>query len=200
MTAIHESGHALLHYYLKNADPLHKVTVIPHGRALGMALSLPESDSYSRNKGWLEDRIRIALGGYVAENLVYKETSTGTKNDIEQATELARKMVCEWGMSEEFGPIAFGQEDEPIFLGKEIARHKDYSEETARRIDDSIKSIIKTALKNVDAILTAHLDQVLALADSLVEKESLDDDEIREMFGFPKRSGRKDGEIAPAGA
>jgi cell division protease FtsH len=199
MTAIHESGHALLHYYLKNADPLHKVTVIPHGRALGMALSLPESDAYSRSKGWLQDRIRIALGGYVAEQLVYNETSTGTKNDIEQATELARKMVCEWGMSEEFGPIAYGQEDEPIFLGKEIARHKDYSEETARLIDDSVKKIIRSGLADVESILKTHLDQLNAMADRLVEKESLDDDEIREMFGFPKRTGRKDGEVAAPG-
>ncbi len=131
MTAYHEAGHALLHYYLENADPLHKVTIIPHGRALGMAISLPESDAYSRNRAWLLDRVTIAMGGYAAESIVYGQTSTGAQADIEQATDIARKMVCEWGMSETLGPIAYGQKEEPIFIGKEIARHKDYSEETA---------------------------------------------------------------------
>jgi cell division protease FtsH len=190
MTAIHESAHALLHYYLKNADPLHKVTVIPHGRALGLAMSLPENDAYSKSRGWLEDRIRIALGGYVAERIIYNETTTGTKNDIEQATELARRMVCEWGMSTDLGPVAYGQEDEPIFLGKEIARHKDYSEETARKIDGAITLIIRDALREVEEILTAHRDQLELLAETLVEKETLDDDEIRRLLGFPERPGR----------
>ena len=187
MTAVHESAHALLHYYLKNADPLHKVTVIPRGRALGLALSLPENDAYSRSRGWLEDRIRIALGGFVAEKIVYNDTTTGTKNDIEQATELARRMVCEWGMSPDLGPVAYGQEEEPIFLGKEIARHKDYSEETARKIDAAVTGIIREAQRNVEEILTTHLDQPLLLADTLVEKETLDDGEIRELLGFPPR-------------
>jgi len=190
MTAVHESAHALLHYYLKNADPLHKVTVIPHGRALGLAMSLPENDAYSKSRGWLEDRIRIALGGYAAESLIYGETTTGTKNDIEQATELARRMVCEWGMSPDLGPVAYGQEDEPIFLGKEIARHKDYSEETARRIDAAVSSIVQTALNEVEAIIAQHRDQLVLLADTLVERETLDDDEIRELLGFPKRQSR----------
>jgi cell division protease FtsH len=194
MTAVHESAHALLHYYLENADPLHKVTVIPHGRALGLVLSLPENDAYSRSRGWLEDRIRIALGGYMAEKLIYGETSTGTKNDIEQATELARKMVCEWGMSKELGPVAYGQEDEPIFLGKEIARHKDYSEETARRIDSAIDSIIQDALKEVEEIITAHKEQLLLLADTLVERETLDDEEIRLLLGIPKQPKEKPAE------
>ncbi len=185
MTAYHEAGHALMHYYLKNADPLHKVTVIPHGRALGLALSLPEKDIYSRSKGWLLDRIKIAMGGYVAEQLIYNETSTGTKNDIEQATEIARKMVCEWGMSEELGFIAFGQEDEPIFLGKEIARHKDYSEETAKRIDLEVEKLLKTCLEETRNILNEHKDQLKLLAETLVAKETLADIEIRELLGLP---------------
>jgi len=185
MTAYHEAGHALMHYYLKNADPLHKVTVIPHGRALGLALSLPEKDIYSRSKGWLLDRIKIAMGGYVAEQLIYSETSTGTKNDIEQATEIARKMVCEWGMSEELGFIAFGQEDEPIFLGKEIARHKDYSEETAKRIDLEVEKLLKTCLEETRNILNEHKDQLKLLAETLVAKETLADIEIRELLGLP---------------
>ncbi|MDR2588436.1 MAG: ATP-dependent zinc metalloprotease FtsH [Spirochaetales bacterium] len=191
MTAIHESGHALLHYYLKNADPLHKVTVVPHGRALGLSMSLPENDAYSRSRGWLEDRIRICFGGYIAERLVYGETTTGTKNDIEQATELARKMVCEWGMSSAIGPIAYGQEDEPIFLGKEIARHRDYSEETARTIDGAIHDFIEQALAEVEKILVEHRDQLELLADTLVEKETLDDEEIRKLLGFPPRPGKE---------
>jgi cell division protease FtsH len=109
MTAVHEGGHAMLHYYLKNADPLHKVTIIPHGQALGMAMSLPEEDSYSRTRGWIEDRIAICYGGWIAERLCYDETTTGAKQDLETATDLARKMVCEWGMSDDLGPVTYGQ-------------------------------------------------------------------------------------------
>jgi cell division protease FtsH len=191
MTAIHESGHSLLHYYLPESDPLHKVTIIPHGRALGLSMSLPENDAYSRSKGWLDAYIRILLGGYVAEKIVYNETTTGTKNDIERATETARKMVCEWGMSSAVGPVAYGQEDEPIFLGKEIARHRDYSEETARAIDAAVHDIIQEALEEVEKILTDHRDQLERLADALVERETLDDDEIRALFGFPPRQAKE---------
>jgi len=184
-TSYHEAGHALLHYYLKNSDPLHKVTVIPHGQALGLAMSLPEKDTYSRRKGWLLDRIKIAMGGYVAEQLVYGETTTGTKNDIEQATEIARKMVCEWGMSDKLGPIAFGQEDEPIFLGKEIARHKDYSELTAQKIDDEVQRILTDCLNETRDILETHRDQLSLLAETLVSRETLDDSEIRQLLNIP---------------
>lgn len=185
MTAYHEAGHALLHYYLKNIDPLHKVTVVPHGRALGLSMSLPAKDTYSRNKGYLLDRIKVTMGGYVAEKLFYNQTSTGTKNDIEQATEIARKMVREWGMSDELGFIAFGQEDEPIFLGKEIARHKDYSEETARKIDSEVEKILKNCMREVETILMDQKEQLSLLADTLFEKETLDDREIRKLIGFP---------------
>ncbi|MCF7928373.1 MAG: ATP-dependent zinc metalloprotease FtsH [Spirochaetales bacterium] len=184
MTAYHEAGHALLHYYLENVDPLHKVTVIPRGRALGVSISLPEKDSYSRSKSWLLDRIKVAMGGYVAEKLVYNETSTGTKNDIQQATEIAHSMVCEWGMSETVGPVAFGQEDEPIFLGKEIAQHKEYSDDTARIIDEEVKQILIGCLQDTEKILTEHKEQLDLLASTLVRKETLDDAEIRELFGF----------------
>lgn len=186
--AYHEAGHALLHYYLEHSDPLHKVTVIPHGQALGLALSLPEKDSYSRSESWLTDRIRIAMGGYVAEQLVYGETTTGTKNDIEQATQIARRMVTEWGMSPELGFISFGQEDEPIFIGKEIAQHKDYSEDTARRIDAEVKEILDRGLKETRDILTAHRDQLELLAQTLVQKETLEDAEIRTLLGFTPRA------------
>ncbi|MDR1836096.1 MAG: ATP-dependent zinc metalloprotease FtsH [Treponema sp.] len=187
MTAIHEAGHTLLHYFLKNADPLHKVTIVPHGRALGMAMSLPEEDSYSRSKGWIEDRIAICYGGWLAEKLFYKETTTGTKNDIQQATEMARNMVCEWGMAEELGPIAYGQEDEPIFLGKEIARHKDYSEDTAERIDRAIREILDRTRSIAEDIINNHKTELENLADALLARETLIDDEVRQILKLPQR-------------
>ncbi|MCL2180382.1 MAG: ATP-dependent zinc metalloprotease FtsH [Treponema sp.] len=187
MTALHEAGHAILHYYLKNSDPLHKVTIIPRGRALAMALSLPEEDSYSRSKGWLEDRIAICYGGWLAEKLFYDETTTGTKNDIQQATEMARNMVCEWGMADDLGPVAYGQEDEPIFLGKEIARHKDYSEDTAQRIDKAIKDILDRALNNAKEIITSKKADIEKLADALLSRETLIDEEVRRILGLPAK-------------
>jgi len=182
MTAVHESGHALLHYYLKNADPLHKVTIIPRGQALGLAVSLPESDAYSRTRGWLRDRICINFGGYVAEKLVYGETTTGTKADLQQATDIARRMACEYGMADDLGTVTYGQEDEPIFLGKEIARHKDYSEDTARRIDTAVKAILDEARLEAERIITGHRAELDRLTDALLVQETLDDAEIREMI------------------
>ncbi|MFP4068098.1 MAG: ATP-dependent zinc metalloprotease FtsH [Spirochaetaceae bacterium] len=183
-TAYHEGGHALLHYYCTHADPLHKVTIVPRGRALGVAMSLPEKDAYSRGKGWLLDRIKIAYGGFVAEEMFYEETTTGTQNDLRQATDLARRMVTEWGMSR-IGPIAFGQEDEPIFVGKEIARHKDYSEHTAQVIDDEVNHILSECLEEARGILEAHRDQLVTLAEALVEQETLSDGEVRSILSFP---------------
>ncbi len=187
MTAYHEAGHALLHYYLKNADPLHKVTIVPHGQALGIAFSLPETDAYSRSEGWLQDRIVINMGGYAAEEIIFNEHTTGAQNDIEQATDIGRKMVCEWGMSKTLGPVTYGQKEEPIFLGKEIARHKDYSEETARSIDKEMKDIIGNCLKKAIEILTQNKDKFVLLAKTLIDKETLDDSQIRELLGFPPR-------------
>jgi cell division protease FtsH len=195
-TAYHEGGHALLHYYLEHADPLHKVTIVPRGRALGIAMSLPEKDAYSRGRGWLLDRIKIAYGGYVAEDMFYSETSTGTQNDLKQATELARRMVTEWGMSR-IGPIAFGQEDEPIFVGKEIARHKDYSEHTAQAIDDEVNHILTECLNEAKSILDEHKDQLTTLAETLVEKETLADAEVRELLELPPAKTAEDEEPGP---
>jgi cell division protease FtsH len=191
MTAIHEAGHALLHYFLENADPLHKVTIVPHGRALGMAMSLPEEDSYSRTRGWIRDRIVICYGGWSAEMLFYRETTTGTKQDLEQATDMARKMVCEWGMAEELGPITYGQEEEPIFLGKEIARHKDYSEETAKRIDGAIKRILEEARVQAEKILGKHKGDLEKLADALLTRETLGDEEVRTLLHLPPKKEDK---------
>jgi cell division protease FtsH len=192
MVAYHEAGHGLLHYFLKNADPLHKVTIIPHGRALGVAFSLPEDDTYTRNKAWLVDRIKICMGGYAAEKIIFNETTTGAQSDLEQATDIARKMVCEFGMSDVLGPITYGQKDEPIFLGKEIARHKDYSEETAKKIDAEIKLIVTDSLSDADKILTEQKDKLKLLAETLIVKETLDDDEIRALLGLPARKREPD--------
>ncbi|MBN1646836.1 MAG: ATP-dependent zinc metalloprotease FtsH [Spirochaetales bacterium] len=183
-TAYHEAGHALLHYYLKHADPLHKVTIIPRGRAGGATSSLPEKDLNYYAKSWILDRIKINMGGYVAENLIYKETTSGASSDIKMATNMARKMVCEWGMSK-LGFISLGTEDEPIFLGKEIATHKDYSDDTAKRIDEEIRAIMDTCLKETDKILKENIGQLKTLAEALVERETLEDADIREMFSFP---------------
>ncbi|NBC30818.1 MAG: ATP-dependent zinc metalloprotease FtsH [Spirochaetes bacterium] len=199
-TAYHEAGHALLHFYLENADPLHKVTIVPRGRALGLAVSLPEKDAYSRGKGWLVDRIKIAYGGYVAEEMFYSETTTGTQNDLQQATDLARRMVTDWGMSE-MGPVAFAQEDEPIFLGKEIARHKDYSEHTAQAIDREVTRILNECLTVARGILQEHRDQLVNMAETLVERETLTDAEVRELLGLPAKPTRpdEDGPSSPEG-
>ncbi len=186
-TAFHESGHALTLYYLEHADPLHKVTVIPRGRALGLALAIPDKDAYSHTKSWLEDYMVFAFGGYAAERLIYGETTTGTSQDIRQATDFARKMVCEWGMAEKLGPVAYGSEDEPIFIGKEIAQHKDYSENTAMRIDEAVQAFVQRALDRASAILGEHRDQLERLAAELIVKETLLDQDIRELFGFPER-------------
>ena len=182
-TAYHESGHALLHYHLEHLDPLHKVTIIPHGRALGLTISLPEKDAYTKNRSALYDWIKVCMGGYVAEELIYGETTTGTSNDIKQATDISRRMVTEWGMSD-LGFIGFGKDDEPLFLGREIAQHKDYSEDTAKKIDVEISKILDGALKETRTILTEHRDQLEKLTMALVEHETLDDKDIRELLGL----------------
>jgi len=182
-TAYHEAGHALLHYHLDNLDPLHKVTIIPHGRALGLTISLPIKDAYTKNKSALTDWIKLAMGGYVAEELIYGETTTGTSNDIKQATEIAHRMVTEWGMSK-LGFVGYGKEDEPLFLGREIVQHKDYSEETAKKIDSEVNRILGEAMTETKKIISENKDQLVKLAKELVEKETLDDAEIRELLGF----------------
>lgn len=186
MTATHEAGHALPYYYLENASQLHKVTIVPRGRALGLTMGLPKEDSYSHTKGWLKDQLVILFGGYEAESLIYGETTTGTQNDIQQATNLARHMVCEWGMSDKVGSVTYGQEDEPIFMGREISRHKEFSEHTAELIDEAVRELIDDAKKRVHDILSEHRDQLEKLAGELLEKETLDDSEIRALLSFPQ--------------
>lgn len=185
MTACHEAGHALPYYYLENASPLHKVTIIPRGRALGLTVGLPKEDSYSHTGNWLKDQLVIMFGGYAAESLVYNDTTTGTQNDIQRATDIAHRMVCEWGMTEEVGVVCYGQEEEPIFMGKEIERRKGYSEYTAQQIDVAVKKLVTEARERAKSILAEHKDQLLKITEALVEKETLSDAEIRELLGFP---------------
>ena len=178
ITAYHEAGHTLVAKMIPGADPIHKVTIIPRGRALGLTQQLPIDERHTYPKEYLSDRLAILLGGRVAEELVLQEQTTGAGNDIERATELARKMVCEWGMSEELGPLTFGKKEEQIFLGREIAQHRDYSENTAIRIDEEVKKLVTDAHVRTTEILTENLDTLHRLAHSLLEREVLGGDEI----------------------
>ena len=183
VTAIHESGHTMVAKLVPGStDPVHKVTIIPRGPALGLMQQLPEEDRYNASREYATNRIAIALGGRVAEELVFKEITSGASNDIEQATDIARKMVCEWGMSEELGPLAFGKHDEQVFLGREIATQKDYSEQTAQQIDAEVKRIVTEQLTRVRRILTDNLEQLNRLANSLLEYETLDGPEINVLL------------------
>ncbi len=177
-TAYHEAGHALVAARLPTADPLHKVTIIPRGRSLGSTLQLPEKDKYKLTKQYLNDRIVVLLAGRVADILISNEPSTGASDDIEKAGTLARRMVCEWGMSEKLGPMAYGQKEEQIFLGREIAQHRDYSEQTAIAIDEEVRSIIEKAEARAKEILEKETDVLHRLADILLEREVLDRTEI----------------------
>lgn len=191
LTAYHESGHALLFYYLPDIDPLYKVTIIPHGNAGGVTMGLPETDQSYMKKSSLLSHIKMAMGGYIAETLLNGQTSTGPSADIKQATDIARRMVTEWGMSD-LGFISLGSEGEPLFLGREIAQHKDFSDETAAKIDEQIQKILSTCMSEATAILTQHRDQLDTLAKALVARETLDDSEVRSLLGFeavgPKNS------------
>ncbi|AHE63096.1 ATP-dependent zinc metalloprotease FtsH [Borrelia parkeri] len=183
-TAYHEAGHALLHYYLEYADPLHKVTIIPRGRALGVAFSLPKEDRLSINKNQILDKIKICYGGYASEQINLGFTTAGVQNDLMQATNLAKKMVTEWGMGEDVGPIFLVDDEAPIFLPKEFSKSRAYSEHTADRVDREVKRILEGCLKEASDILMNHKDQLVKLAEALVARETLTDNEVRELLGF----------------
>jgi len=176
--AYHEAGHALVADLLPGADPLHKVTIIPRGRALGLTQQLPTDDKYNYSRDYLVNRITILLGGRAAEEVVFQQQTTGAGDDLEKATEMARKMVCEWGMSDKMGPLTFGKGEEHIFLGREMARAKDYSEDTAILIDSEIKRIVTDCASRAREMLEANLEKLHALARALLERESLDGEEI----------------------
>ncbi len=184
-TAYHEAGHTLVAKMLPGTDPIHKVTIIPRGRALGLTQQLPIDEKHTYPKDFLMNNLVIFLGGRVAEELVLKQLTTGAGNDLERATELARKMVCDWGMSVELGPLTFGKKEEQIFLGREIAQHRDYSEETARKIDLEVKKLILESYEKAKNILAGNLEVLHRLAQSLLEKESLDGDTIDRLIQGP---------------
>jgi cell division protease FtsH len=178
MTAYHEAGHALVAAMMKHSDPLHKVTIIPRGMALGVTMQLPIDDKHTYSREYLETRIAIMMGGRVAEELFLHQMTTGAGNDIEQATELARKMVCEWGMSQ-LGPLTFGKKEEQIFLGREIAQHRDYSEDTAIKIDQEVRRIVDDGYKAAVDTLSGNRDTLDKVAKMLLEREVLDANEIQ---------------------
>lgn len=177
-TAYHEIGHVLVARMLPDADPVHKVTIIPRGRALGVTSYLPIDEKHTYSKKYLESVITYALGGRAAEKLIFNHYTTGAGNDIEKATGIARKMVCEWGMSEKLGPLSYGKKEEEIFLGREIQQHRDYSEKTAIEIDEEIRGIVNKAMSEATRILTENIDLLHKLSKELLEREILDGEEI----------------------
>src|SRR5262245_480825 len=177
-TAYHEGGHALVAMLLPGADPVHKVTIIPRGMALGVTQQLPLDDRYTYSRDYLMTRLAMMFGGRAAEELVFGHMTTGAGDDIEKATELARKMVCEWGMSKELGPMTFGKREEQVFLGRDIAHHKDYSEHTAIEIDREVRRIIDDAYQKAPQLLSDHSPLLHAVAERLLEKEVLDGPEV----------------------
>lgn len=181
-TAFHEAGHTLVAKLLPDADPIHKVTIIPRGRALGITQQLPVDEKYTYSKEFLYTNIAVLLGGRAAEELMLNHMTTGAGNDIERATELARKMVCEWGMSEKLGPLTFGKKQEEIFLGREITQHRDYSEQTAIMIDEEVKRLVLENYDRASNLLKDNINSLKALAEALLEKEVLDGPEIDEIL------------------
>ena len=177
-TAYHEAGHALVAKLLPGSDPIHKVTIIPRGRALGITQQLPMDEKHNYHREYLLNNIAILMGGRVAEELVLKQISTGAGNDLERATELARKMVCEWGMSDKLGPLTFGKREEMIFLGKEIAQQQDYSEATAQEIDKEVRRFVMEAYERAKGVVKSRIEALHALAAALLEREVLDGPEI----------------------
>jgi cell division protease FtsH len=182
VTSYHESGHVLVARMLPEADPVHKVTIIPRGRALGVTTYLPMDEKHTYSKQYLDAMITYAFGGRAAEKLIFNELTTGAGNDIERASHLARKMVCEWGMSEKLGPLTYGAKEEEIFLGREITRHRDFSEDTANVIDDEVKKIVSSCMKRAEKILSENIDKLHRLANALLEREILDGDEIDKII------------------
>jgi cell division protease FtsH len=185
-TAYHEAGHAILFVLLEHTDPLHKVTIIPRGPALGMAMSLPEGDRYTKRKNELLDDITVAMGGRVAEEIVFGDVTTGASGDIRGATNYARRMVCEWGMSEKMGMVEYGEHEDYVFLGRDISRQRDYSEATAQEIDREVRKLCDDAYARATKILTDNRDKLECIAKALLEFETLDGQQIRDILKFGK--------------
>ncbi len=184
LTAYHEGGHTVVGMLLDNTDPVHKVTIIPRGRAGGYTLSLPKEDRYYATRSEMLDELKVLLGGRVAEALVLKEISSGASNDLQRATTLARQMICEYGMSENIGPVTFGHRQDQVFLGRDIARDKDYSEEVAAEIDKEVRSFIEDAYAATEKLLSDNIDKLHVIAEALIERETLEAEEISELIKY----------------
>ena len=199
VTAVHEAGHALLAVLLPHADPVHKVTIIPRGMALGVTMQLPVDDKHNYTRDYLNDQIAILLGGRIAEEITMNGgMTTGAGNDLERSTELARKMVCEWGMSDAMGPLTFGKKEEQIFLGREIAQHQDYSEDTAIRIDKEIRRIITTNYDRARALLDKHRPALARIAEELLAREVLDAEQVRRIVAGEKLEEHRPAAASPS--
>jgi len=186
VTAIHEAGHALLTVLLPYADPIHKVTIIPRGMALGLTQQLPADEKHNYSRDYLNDQIAILLGGRIAEQITMDSLTTGAGNDLERATELSRRMVCEWGMSDAMGPLTFGKKEEQIFLGREIAQHQDYSEDTALKIDQEVKRFVTDAYDRSYQLLNENKVTLVKMADELLAREVLDAEQVKRIVsGLP---------------
>jgi cell division protease FtsH len=181
-TAFHEAGHTLVAKLIPGTDPVHKVSIIPRGRALGITMQLPIEDKHSYSKESLFNKIAVLMGGRAAEELVFNTMTTGAGNDIEHATEIARKMICEWGMSDKMGPVTFGKKDEQIFLGREMAAAKNYSEATAVEIDNEIRRIVEENYERARTLLSENMNMLISLSQSLIEKENLTGVEVDEII------------------
>ena len=203
ITAYHEAGHALVARMLPGTDPIHKVTIIPRGRALGLTQQLPLDEKHTYPRAYLLNNLAVLMGGRVAEQLVFADFTTGAGNDLERATELARRMVCDWGMSETLGPLTFGKKEEQIFLGREIAQHRDYSEDTAVKIDAEVKRLVMEAYEKAKAILQSHHEVLHKMAGALLERETLDARDVETLISggelpaeapvaAPKSAGKDD--------
>lgn len=184
LTAYHEGGHTVVGMLLEHTDPVHKVTIIPRGRAGGYTLSLPKEDKYYATRSEMLDELKVLLGGRVAEALVLKEISSGASNDLQRATALARQMICEYGMSENIGPVTFGHRQDQVFLGRDIARDKDYSEEVAAEIDKEVRSFMEDAYAATEKLLNEHLDTLHVIAQALIERETLEEEEIKQLVEY----------------
>jgi len=189
ITAYHESGHTLVAKLLPGTDPIHKVTIIPRGRALGLTQQLPISEKHTYPKEYLLNNIAILMGGRAAEEIVLNTETTGAGNDIQRASDLARKMVCDFGMSKELGPLSFGKRDEQIFLGRELSQHRDYGEETARKIDEEVRNIVTGAYEKACQLIRDNLDTMHSMANALLEKETLTSDDVDAIMAGHKASG-----------
>ena len=203
VTAVHEGGHALLAVLLPHADPIHKVTIIPRGMALGVTQQLPVDDKHNYSRDYLNDQIAILLGGRLAEELTNGNVTTGAGNDLDRATDMARRMVCEWGMSESIGPLTYGKKEEQVFLGRDFAQSQDYSEGTAIRIDQEIKRIVTENYERARDLLRSHKDELIRIAEELLIREVLDADQVMRLAkGLPLDDPTPDsasGSAPPAG-